>query len=371
MRIGWLGTGKLGSPIVDVLNSAHIVWAYDIDPAKTQTPTVADACLDADVVFIAVQTPHAPEYEGITRAPTETQPFELSYLRTAVVQVVKALGNRPVPIVIVSTVLPGDCRRELLPLLKGQPLVYNPAFIAMGTVKEDFLHPEFVLLGSDSETAAATVAKVYREIGVGPFRFMSIESAELTKVAYNTAISQKICFANTLMEICHKIPGANVDDVTSALQAADKRITSGRYMSGGMGDAGPCHPRDSIAMAYLAETLNLSADPFTYVTRARETQTGWLAIRAINLAKQHGLPLVLLNRAYKPGVDIETGSCGLLLASILDEHGESYSWDDRTQPAVFVACLPIAQQVPPGSVILDPWNCAIPEAGVEIVAPGR
>lgn len=371
MRIGWLGCGKLGSPIVDVLNSAHIVWAYDIDPAKTQVSTVADACLDADVVFIAVQTPHAPEYEGITRAPVETQPFELSYLRTAVVQVVKALGNRPVPIVIVSTVLPGDCRRELMPLLKGQPLVYNPAFIAMGTVKEDFLHPEFVLLGSDSETAAATVAKVYREIGVGPFRFMSLESAELVKVAYNTFISQKIVFANALMEICDRLPGANVDHVTNALIAAFKRIASGRYLDAGMGDGGPCHPRDNIAMAHLAERLNLSADPFSYVTRAREAQTGWLATKAVNLAKQHGLPLVLLGRPYKVGVDIETGSCGLLLASILDERGESYSWDDRTSPPVFVACLPIAQQVPPGSVILDPWNCAIPEAGVEIVAVGR
>lgn len=369
MRIGWLGLGKLGSPIVDVLNSAHIVWAYDIDPAKTQVSSVKDACIDADVVFIAVQTPHDPEYEGVTRAPTETQPFDLGYLRTAVVQVVKALGNRPVPIIIVSTVLPGDCRRELMPLLKGQPLVYNPAFIAMGTVKEDFLHPEFVLLGSDSEAAATTVAKVYREIGVGPFRFMSIESAELTKVAYNTFISQKVVFANALMEICDRLPVANVDDVTSALQAATKRVTSSRYLSAGMGDGGPCHPRDNIAMAHLAAQLHLSADPFTYVTRAREAQTEWLAEIAMSLAEKHGLPLVLLGRAYKVGVDIETGSAGLLLSNMLDSF--PHKWDDTTEPAVFVLCLPIAQQVPPGSVILDPWNCAIPHEGVEIVAPGR
>lgn len=369
MRIGWLGLGKLGSEIVEVLHRQHDVRAYDIDPMKTEALSIDEVVKGAEVVFIAVQTPHDPAYEGITRAPVDPRPFDLTYLKQAVATIASCVYGG-VPIVVVSTVLPGDCRRELIPMLDDdQPLVYNPAFVAMGTVEEDFLHPEFVLLGSDSEEAALTVANVYAELNIFPHRFMSIESAELTKVAYNLLVSQKISMANTLMEICHKTPGANVDDVTRALRCADKRITSGRYMSGGMGDGGPCHPRDGIAMRWLAKELNLSADPFSYMVQAREKQTEWMARMAMDLADEHDLPLVLLGRPYKTGVDIETGSAGLLLASMLENY--PYKWDDVSGPAVYVCCLPTTMNAQPGSVILDPWGLVKDIDDVTVIRVGR
>lgn len=359
MKIGWLGLGKLGAPIVSVLKSVHSVTAYDIDPALTQVATVADAVADAEVVCIAVQTPHDPRYEGVTIAPTDPRPFDLSYLQKAVIEVVAALKHRVVPIVIVSTVLPGDCRRAILPLLDGQYLVYNPAFVAMGTVEHDFLHPEFVLLGSDDIRGGWITERIYRalDIDLDTFTHTSIESAELIKVAYNTFISQKIVFTNALMEICEKVPHADIYDVTETLKKATTRVVSPRYMSPGMGDAGPCHPRDNIAMMWLAEQLDLSANPFEFVVRAREAQTRWIARLAVRKSVETGLPLVLLGKAYKAGVDIETGSCGLLLASILDEWGTDYTWDDTSALAVYVECLPgLADDVPQGSEIVSPWR---------------
>ena len=105
---------------------------------------------------------------------------------------------------------------------------------------------------------------------------MSIDSAELTKVAYNTFIGMKIVFANTLMEICHKSPGANVDDVTGALKKARRRLLGPLYLDGGMGDGGGRHPRDNIAMSWLARKLPLSHDMFENLLTARECQTEWL-----------------------------------------------------------------------------------------------
>ena len=82
--------------------------------------------------------------------------------------------------------------------------------------------------------------------------------------------------ANTMMEICQKTE-ADVDDVTAAISMATDRIISPRYLRGGMGDAGGCHPRDNIAMSWLAEELGLSCNPFEDMMRAREKQTRWLA----------------------------------------------------------------------------------------------
>src|SRR4029079_8006110 len=166
-------------------------------------------------------------------------------------------------VAVVSTVLPGTMRRSVMPV--ASPLLglcYNPSFVAMGTTMRDFLHPEFVLLGADDLISAQKLEAFYATITDAPIHRMSVESAEITKLAYNTYIGMKIGFANTVMEICHKIPGANVNDVTAALKTAHHRLISPAYLDGGMGDGGGCHPRDNIAMSWLAQQLPLSHDPF-------------------------------------------------------------------------------------------------------------
>ena len=167
-----------------------------------------------------------------------TNGFRYRYLVRSIKDI-SAVVKRETVVAINSTVLPGTIRRHIKPVASPSlRLCYNPFFIAMGTTMRDFLHPEFVLLGVDDPGSAAGVEAFYAALTEAPICRMSIDSAELTKVAYNTYIGLKIVFANTLMEICHKSPGANVDDVTGALKRAHRRLISPQYLDGGMGDAG-------------------------------------------------------------------------------------------------------------------------------------
>ena len=105
----------------------------------------------------------------------------------------------------------------------------------MGSTIKDFLYPEFILFGVDDDKAAKKAEEFYKTICDSPFYKTTIENAELIKVCYNTMISTKISFVNTIMEACHHLPNTNVDEVTNALKMANRRLISDAYMSGGMG----------------------------------------------------------------------------------------------------------------------------------------
>ena len=409
MRIGFVGLGKLGLPCaVAAASKGHDVMGYDIVPERmSRVPLVhreagpdgngsLATCLQqsnlrfgsleevvshGEILFVAVQTPHEPEYEGITRLPDNRVDFDYQYLVRSIDEISKS-AKRETVVAIVSTVLPGTLRRLVKPaagpLLR---LCYNPAFTAMGTASHDYLHPEFILLGADDLTSAAVVENFYASVTDAPILRMSIESAELTKVAYNTFIGMKIVFANTLMEICHKAPGANVDDVTRALKLAHKRIVGPNYLEGGMGDGGACHPRDNIAMSWLARELQLSHDMFDDLMEARFKQSEWLA----DLMSAHQLPKAIIGYSFKAGSDVTVGSSALLLKSILEERGfrpllydpyvEGAPRDlSHLSPHVFLigAKHPDFRSLvfPKGSVVIDPWRYLAPQDGVLFVPVG-
>jgi UDPglucose 6-dehydrogenase len=409
MRIGFVGLGKLGLPCaVAVATKGHDVMGYDImtelmnkDPrsykeAGLDGTSTFNACLQrsnlrfghmeevlehAEIVFVTVQTPHKKEYEGVTRLPSERVDFDYEFLIHAIKEI-SAHVQRKTIVAIVSTVLPGTLRRLIKPI--AGPLLqlcYNPAFIAMGTTMQDFLRPEFVLLGVDDEAAAAKVEAFYATITDAPIIRMSVESAELTKVAYNTFIGMKIVFANTLMEICHKTPGANVNDVTNALKKAHRRLVSPLYFDGGMGDGGGCHPRDNIAMSWLARELKLSEDIFDRLMEVRFKQTEWLA----DLMTLHDLPKAIFGYSFKAESNLTVGSPALLLKSVLEERGfRPLLYDpyiDGVQndfsnlpPHVFLigAKHEHFQSLifPTGSVVIDPWRYLPQQDGVSVVPIG-
>lgn len=335
MRVGFVGLGKLGLPIALAVEAAgHEVAGWDTNQEviryieQRELPyreaeaveLLSDTALKlmepeelaawAEVVFVAVQTPHQPQFEGITPLPSERADFDYTYLRSACASVKEA----PL-IVVVSTVLPGTLEREVVPLVEPGRLLYNPSFIAMGTTIPDFRNPEFVLIGSD-EAWSWPLRFLYATINSAPVFVTTIRTAELTKVLYNTFIGLKIAFANTVMELAHKV-GADCDDVIDALSMGSRRIISPAYMRGGMGDGGGCHPRDNIALSWLAQEVQLSYDLFDSIMQCREAQTEWLADQAIF----EGGHLTLLGKAYKPETNLTTGSPALLMANILHGHG--------------------------------------------------
>jgi UDP-glucose 6-dehydrogenase len=265
MNIGFIGLGKLGLPCALAIESkGHIVCGFDVDPnvkdiidnkkipyeeegaqelldkSNIKFQDMKSVVRDSKIIFVPIQTPHDPLYEGITRIPPTRVDFDYMALKRGMMDLSNEIDRQGKDkiVIIISTVLPGTTEREILPLLSPHVKVcYNPFFIAMGTTVEDFLYPEFILFGVDDDEAAATAETFYKTINNAPFYKTSIKNAELIKVGYNTFIGMKIVFANTLMEICHKI-GANVDEVTDGIKMGNKRIISPLYFSGGMGDGG-------------------------------------------------------------------------------------------------------------------------------------
>lgn len=407
MNIGFLGLGKLGLPCALAIEArGHPIYGYDISedvqkiirdkklPYKevgaqellekseielVDIPTLVNNC---DIIFVPIQTPHDEAYGGTTRIPSARKDFDYSFLKTGMEVLADEIGAQKTNtvVIIISTVLPGTIRREIMPLLnKYVELCYNPFFIAMGTTIENFLNPEFILLGADSKSATEIVAEFYGAVLPRATLFKTtIENAELIKVAYNTFIGMKIAFINTMMEICH-YTNADVDAVRDALTMATDRLISGKYLSAGMGDGGSCHPRDNIALSWLARKLDLSYDMFDSIMIAREKQTEWLA----KLMMEWDLPKYILGKSFKPETNITTGSPAILLKNILEEYGEEVvqydPYIDGEPPKFEVGVYLIGTKhpdfdhfvYPKGSVVLDPWGCIPYQNGVIVIRIGR
>lgn len=400
MKIGFIGLGKLGLPCAAAMSvkTGKIINGFDVNPNIQQyiddrkTPYIEgeleqylanaqfdikdsiDGVLDSsDIVFVAVPTPHLERFEGNCPIPDDRADFDYSYLKDVVVKINDYLSkntDKNLDIVIISTVLPGTIRSQILPLLTsirdGVNLFYNPYFIAMGTTIYDFLNPEFILIGRVSEDSSCLV-ELYKTFLSCPVVEITLESAELTKVAYNTFIGMKIVFANTLAEITEKI-GGNVDEVTDTLSLATNRIISNKYMKAGMGDGGGCHPRDQIAMSWLANKLNLSFDIFELIAKARDGQALYFAKQLHHEWKMSGKEVVILGNSYKKNVGITVGSPSILVQHYLKELNVPFTTFDPVQkneklicdgPKIFFVAIPHDifknLSLPVQSIVIDPW----------------
>ena len=409
MNIGFIGLGKLGLPCALAVESrGHSVVGYDpsqqvkeiVDPkklqyqeiwaqehlekSKIQIKSIEGVVQHSDIIFVPIQTPHGEKFEGTTRIPDDREDFDYSYLIDGLTELDYELfqQKKEMTVIVISTVLPGTIRRDIKPLLSEYTkLCYNPFFIAMGTTMEDFLRPEIILFGVDDEEAAKKAKKFYRTINHAPFYETTIENAELIKVTYNTFIGTKIAFVNSVMEMCHHLPNTNVDEVMNALKMCNKRIISDKYLSGGMGDGGGCHPRDNIALSWLSDKLDMSFNWFDNIMKQREVQTDWLA-DIIEYNKKG--KVVILGKSFKPETNIETGSPAHLLANILRERNISFEHYDPYVDGDFEigyeACtFFIATKhedfndiyYPKGSVIIDPWRYIGDKQGVEVIRIGE
>ena len=148
--IGFIGVGKLGQACAEMVAEVHDVVGYDVNPVEPENFTMVDNMEDAvkgqDIVFIAVPTPHDPQYDG--KAPTSHLPnkdFDYTIVKD-ILSKVNAVATQEQLIVLISTVLPGTVRREFIPIMTNTRFVYNPYLIAMGTVKWDMVNPEMVML---------------------------------------------------------------------------------------------------------------------------------------------------------------------------------------------------------------------------------
>ena len=224
MNIGFVGLGKLGLPCALAIDAVdeHSVMGYDPDERindylnKGEIPyreegtaellkkhsisftNLKEVIESSEIIFVPIQTPHDPLYDGVTRLPETRIDFDYSYLVEGLKQISKVLDDLQEEriVVVISTVLPGTIESQIKPILsKYARLCYNPFFIAMGTTINDFLNPEFVLMGIDDKDAAEKLKLFYKTLHNKEVFECTLDEAELIKVSYNTFITKKICLA--------------------------------------------------------------------------------------------------------------------------------------------------------------------------------
>ena len=284
------------------------------------TASHEEAVLGSDISFVIVPTPS--DSRGA---------FELQYAKYAFEKLGKALAKKDSyhVIVLTSTVIPGATRHGLLPVLEAASgkkcgkdfgLCYNPEFIALGSVIRDFLNPDFYLVGEFDQRSGDALEEVNRKICVKEpvVRRMSIENAEIAKIALNSYLTMKISFANTLADLCERIPGGDVDVVSDAI-GSDTRIGR-KYLTGGLGFAGPCFPRDNVALGFLCE--HVGADGYLLVANHGYNKSMATRITTkIAPLLQMGQTAAVLGLSYKPLSHVVEESQGIALALAMAEAG--------------------------------------------------
>ena len=385
-KIGFIGLGKLGLDAAEVFAEHYEVRGTDIYPRSSATVKVCDiqeTIQNSDWIFIAVPTPHAEGYDGsVPSSHMEPRDFGHEAVIDAITKI-NHYATTPKKVVLISTVLPGTTRHYFVPRLNEQhQFLYNPYLIAMGSVKWDMVNPEMIMIGTEhgeSTDLAQELVDLYQPMMKNNPRYEigTWDECEAIKIFYNTFISAKVGLANMIQDFAMKIGNINVDVVTNALARSTMRIMGPKYMTAGMGDAGACHPRDNIALRWLAEEYDIGYDMFDTIMRAREVQARNLADFLVRQAQGHNLPIVIHGKAYKPDVPYCIGSYSTLIGHYVyyvdpladDLTDVVKDWD---RPAVIL--LAHNRQVTygytglqqmdchyfdfvPGSVVVDPWRC--------------
>ena len=364
-KIAYIGLGKLGMPCAEAcVEKGFEVSGYDVVNKNSELvnikSTIKEAVAGRHIVFIAVPTPHESGYDG--REPTsdkEPKDFDYDTVKNVITECDKHMTGDQI-LVLISTVLPGTCRREFAPLLKNTKLIYNPYLIAMGTVGFDMLNPEMIMLGTrkgnyDTAYKAQYLENFYFQLcdNMPRIEFGTWEEAEGIKIFYNTFISNKLALVNMIQDVADRLGNMNVDRVTEALSKSTKRIVSPAYMKAGMGDGGACHPRDNIALRWLAKKLDLGYDLFEGIMTARERQAEGMAKAIL----KHGTNIFFTSDTYKPGTDLVDGSYSLLVQYFVIKHGGNIV-DGIDTPVQVIVRVHETDNISADNqtVIFDPWR---------------
>jgi UDPglucose 6-dehydrogenase len=387
--VAMIGVGKLGQDCAEVMSNFYNVIGYDTQPRNPLNFKMADSIEEAvtgrDFIFIAAPTPHDPIYGGET--PTSHLPnkdFDYTIV-TDILKEVNKYVNKNQLVILISTVLPGTVRNHLEPCITNARFIYNPYLIAMGTVKWDMVNPEMVIIGTEDGSLTGDAQELidfYNKFMDNNPRYEvgTWDEAESIKIFYNTFISTKLALVNMIQDIAETNGNINVDVVTNALAKSTHRIMGPAYMKAGLGDAGACHPRDNIALRYLAERLELGYDLFDAIMLAREVQAERMAKKCL----EYGKNITIVGKAYKPKVPYTNGSASMLVGHYIEKHGgnlhyydehtgntdlrndwtEVYLigyWDDYTKRISF----------PENSVIIDPWRLLISTGKQRVIHYGN
>jgi UDPglucose 6-dehydrogenase len=343
-KVSIIGTGKLGmSMAVAMAKRGCQVIGVDINPEAirkinagqspveetglqdllttfgrriTATDDMEQAVLNSEVSFVVVATPS--QADGA---------FSNHQLLPAMERIGRALRRKKTyhRVVITCTVMPGTTDTIIRPLLEKRSgkkcgrdfgLVYNPEFIALGSVIHDFLNPDFVLMGTREEKAREWMERFYARVceNRAPVQTLTPVEAEIGKISLNCYCTMKITFANMIAEVAEAIPGVDASKINRAI-GLDTRIGL-RYLAPGLGFGGPCFPRDNVAFRVFAERLNITAflPEAVHTSNRRQAER---AVRRVRSILPKGGKVAVLGLSYKPFTPVIEESQALQVAQQL------------------------------------------------------
>ena len=325
MKIGLIGAGRLGICLALLMeNAGYDVLVSDIredyvknlnkkiirstEPfvqehlkqtkyleATTDNKKVIQEC---DIIFTLVATPSL-----------EDGSYDVSSVWNVIRDFQETSNVEGKTLVVGCTTNPGDCSRFQEQLKShGVSVVYNPEFIAQGSIIKDLTHADMVLLGGDNEEVLTTLSEIYKKIQITKpvISIMSSTSAEIVKIAINCYMTTKISFANMIGEVLILSGLENeIDQVLSSI-ASDTRIGS-KYLKYGFGFGGPCLPRDNRAFGKYAEKLGLKYNLGTTTDDFNNEHAKFLKNYFVE-KNTNNLPFCFHYITYKKGTDILTES---------------------------------------------------------------
>ena len=277
---------------------------------------LAAAVADAELVFIAVGT---PSRRGDGHA-------DLSYVREAAKQIAAAMDGYTV--VVTKSTVPVGTGREVAEIIRGTnpnadfDVVSNPEFLREGSAIDDFMRPNRVVIGVESERGREKMRELYRPLFLieTPILFTGLETAELIKYAANGFLAMKISFINQIADLCEKV-GADVHDVARGI-GLDGRIGQ-KFLHPGPGYGGSCFPKDTRALVEIARQANA---PISLIeatadfNEARKLQMAERVVAALG-GSVKGKAVALLGLTFKPNTDDMREAPSLAIAPALIKAG--------------------------------------------------
>src|SRR5271165_3992883 len=320
------------------------------------------AALDGvDAVFIAVGT---PTRRGDGHA-------DLSYVYAAAEQVARTLSGYAV-VVTKSTVPVGTGRRIVEIMRHARPdldfdVASNPEFLREGSAIEDFMRPDRVVIGAESERAREVLRRIYRPLYLieAPIVFTGIETAELAKYASNAFLAMKVTFINEMADLCEKV-GADVHDVARSI-GLDGRIGR-KFLHPGPGFGGSCFPKDTLALMRIAQDAGAPTRLVETVVAVNDARKAGMAMRVIAACggSVRGKTIGVLGLTFKPETDDMRDSPAIPIVARLVEDGatvRAYDPEGMVQarpmlpPDVqYCADAPEAASGADALVLITEWN---------------
>ncbi len=279
------------------------------------TTDVNDAVKNSEIIFLAVGTPS--DIEGKT---------DLSYINAATDEIANAMDEYKV-IVMKSTVPVGTGAKVYARIkeIVGDidfDVVSNPEFLQEGVAVENFMNPDRVIVGVESEKAKEIISRIYRPLfeKQTPILFSNRKTAEMIKYAANCFLATKITFINQVADICEEV-GADVERVAEGI-GIDKRIGA-EFLRAGPGYGGSCFPKDTMALTHTAKEVGKPitiVDTLVAANEARKKQMAEKITKACG-GSVANKKIAILGLTFKPNTDDMRDSPSLIIISELLANG--------------------------------------------------